>query len=325
MHRTVHVKPTRGRPILLSLGIGLLIAALLLLMPMPDMSRLFGYGMDFLHAPFFALFAFLLDQKRRRHQHENFCNLFFFWILLLILALGLEAAQSWVGRDSNWHDGLANILGITAGILFSFSHAMGNLSRKWLPRLLAILLIIAGCLYGVRGIWDTLQARYDFPVLADFESTDELLRWQTREAQLTQSSKHAVTGKFSGRLVLGVGRYPGVSIELPANDWSVYRWLKIDIVWPNKNSSSHVPHRVPKTLALRLKLEDQGPSNSIDDRFESTVLIHPGNNQIKIPLTEIANGPDNRLLRLDAMSTLSLFVTDLKNSRTLFIDQIRLE
>ena len=325
MHCTVHIKPTRGRPILLSLGIGLLIAALLLFWPMPDMSRLFRYGMDLLHAPFFALFAFLLDQKRRRHQQENSYKIFFFWILLLLLALGLEAAQSWVGRDSNWHDGLANILGVTAGILFSFSHAMANLSRKWLPRLLAILLIIAGCLYGVRGIWDTLRARYDFPVLADFESTDELLRWQTREAQLTQSREHAVTGKFAGKLVLGVGRYPGVSIELPDNDWSVYRWLKIDIVWPNKKKPLRVPRSVLKTLALRLKLEDQGPSNSIDDRFESTILIHPGMNRIKIPLTEISNGPVNRLLRLDAMSTLSLFVTDLKNSHTLFIDRIRLE
>ena len=325
MHSTVDVKLSRGRPILRYLGIGLLIALLLLLWPVPEMSRLFRYSMDLLHAPFFALFAFLLDQKWRRHQKGESYTLFFFWILLLILAIGLEAAQSWVDRNSNWRDGLANLLGITAGILFSFSCVTAKKNHKWLSLLFAILLIITGSLYGIRGIWDTLQARHDFPILADFESADELLRWQSREAHLAQSRQHATTGNFSGRLALGIGRYPGVSIELPANDWSAYQWLELDIVWPNKNDSSPIPHTAPKTLALRIKLEDEGPNNSIDDRFESTILLHSGKNRIQIPLAEITNGPVNRLLCLDAMSTLSLFVTNLKNPQTLFIDRIRLE
>ena len=78
-------------------------------------------------------------------------------------------------------------------------------------------------------------------------------------------------------------------------------------------------------LALRVKLEDRGPSESISDRFESTIELHPGKNRIHIPLEEIANGPKDRTLRLDAMSKLSLFVPHLKTTEVLFVDRIRLE
>ena len=144
MHSTAESELMKETSLLRYLVVAFSIALLLLLWPMPEMSRFFGYGMDLLHAPFFALFAFILDQKRRRLQKEIFYKLFFFWVLLLTLAICLEAAQSWVGRDSNWHDGLSNILGITAGILFSDSYSVARFYSKWTTRLLGTLLIIFG-------------------------------------------------------------------------------------------------------------------------------------------------------------------------------------
>lgn len=325
MHSTAESELTKEKSLLRYLVIALSIALLLLLWPMPEMSRFFRYGMDLLHAPFFAVFAFILDQKRRRLQNERFYKLFFFWLLLLILAMCLEAAQSWVGRDSNWHDGLSNILGITAGIFFSFSCSTQRFYSKWITRLLGILLIISGSLYGFRGMLDTLQAQVDFPVFADFESNHELLRWQIRDASLVQSRQHATSGNFSGKLVLRAGRYPGVSIELPVNDWSTYKHLKFDVVWSPQNESSPVIESRTHRLALRIKLEDREPSEFISDRFESTIELHPGKNYIQIPLVEIANGPENRLLRLNAMSKLSLFVPNLKTTESLFVDRIFLD
>ena len=96
-------------------------------------------------------------------------------------------------------------------------------------------------------------------------------------------------------------------------------------MWSPQNESSPVIESRTHRLALRIKLEDREPSEFINDRFESTIELHPGKNYIQIPLVEIANGPENRLLRLNAMSKLSLFVPNLKTTESLFVDRIFLD
>ncbi len=325
MNSTVPRKSLRDRSLTQYIILAVTVALLLLLWPMPDLHRLFRYGMDLLHAPFFAIFAFILDQKRRGLQKESIYKLLISWVILLILAVSMEAAQSWVGRDSNWHDGLSNILGITAGILFSFSFVAGKFWIKWIARFFGILMILSGSLYGIRGMLDTLKAHHSFPLLADFESNAELLRWESRNAILVCSRKFSSAGIFSGKLTLVPGRYPGSSIELPSKSWSNYQNIEMDITWPVPDDSASANHRTPKHLPLRIKLEDNGPNKMVSDRFESTVLLYPGKNRIQIPLRKVIHGPKDRLLDLKSMSRLSLFVSDLKSPQVIYLDQIRLD
>ena len=315
----------KAKPFAYYLVYAVCLALILLLCPLPQMNRLFRYGMDLLHTPFFTIFAFFLDQKRRKETNNHIFHLFLFTILLCILAVGLEAAQSWAGRDTSWHDGLSNILGIFAGVLFSRGCATKRKHQRWFVRSLGVLLLISGSIYGLCGALDTLQAEVEFPILADFETQNELLRWEMNDAYLMRSGQYAISGEFSGKIVFKHGHYPGVSMELPRGDWSAYRSLTFGIAWPSNGHLAEIDQNEKKRLTLHVKLEDDGPSDLFHDRFESKHALHPGKNRIRIPITKIAGGQINRPLRFDRMKKLSLFITDSKNTQVLFIDGIRLE
>ena len=321
-----HSRRSNG-PLLRTLAGGLAVAVLLLLWPVPEMSRAFRYGMDLLHAPFFTILAFGFDRKRIEYQQTTALDYrIVFWIVLMLLGGSLEIAQAWVGRDSNWHDGLANLMGITAGMLFSASYDAQMTPRKWLQATIGLLLNLGASFYGIRGLWDTIAARRDFPMLANFESSTEWMRWHARDAQLTSSRQNTTLGKQSGKLELGIGRYPGASLELPPNNWSPYQTLAFDIIWEPRKGRAHTEkHGNPVTLPLQIKLEDQGPNDAFENRFESTILLSPGKNRVRIPLEKIRNGPVDRPLRLDDMFRFSLFTVNLQNPETLFLDQMRLE
>ena len=62
--------------------VGCVLAIFLMLCPMPELNRFLRYGMDLLHAPFFALLAFFLDQKRRKHPQGMSAPVL--WTLLLL-------------------------------------------------------------------------------------------------------------------------------------------------------------------------------------------------------------------------------------------------
>ena len=324
MHRFTRSTTQNERFFIYYLAVAVFIAMLLLLCPMPEMGRFFRYGMDLLHAPFFSAFAFFLDQKRRARRNENVLHPVLFGVLLCALAVGLEAAQSWAGRHTTWHDGLSNILGVLAGMLFSADYSKERHQRKLVTRLVCILLLISGSIYGVCGVWDTLQAQLKFPVLADFETQNELLRWETKNASLVRSRQYATSGHFSGAVILEHGRYPGVTMELPAGDWSAYQSLNLDIVWPVSDHHAPISQNPNYRFALQIKIEDDGPCDSFKDRFEETLMLRAGRNQIQIPLAKIVDGPVNRSLRLNRMRRLSLFTTESINRQVLFIDGIRL-
>jgi len=326
MDRSTKPNSQPETPLRYYLAFAICIALLLLLCPMPEMSRMFRYGMDLLHAPFFAILALFLDQKRRKRKQNGFIQGLLFWIFLCILGAALEAIQTMAGRDTNWHDGLSNLLGVTAGLLFSCAlSATDRLYLKYFGCIAGVLMLLLGSIYGLYGVWDSLQAKIEFPTIADFETHRELLRWEMSDAILAQSRQHATSGDFSGNITLQAGRYPGVSIELPPGDWSAYRYLTLDIMWAKNNTFSLTNREESANLALRIKLEDDGPSDSFQDRFESTVALQPGQNRIRISLEEIANSPAARSLNLNRMKRLSLFLNKSNSSQILFIDQIHLE
>ena len=304
-----------------SLIFGCVLAIFLMLCPMPELNRFLRYGMDLLHAPFFALLAFFLDQKRRKHPQGISGPVL--WTLLLLLGLLLESAQMWFGRDSNWHDGLSNVLGIFAGLFISSAQYSKTAAGKLVGHLIALSLIAVASFPGARGVWDALEAKRVFPQLANFESSSELLRWKAREANLTRSREHTIGGNFSGRLALRPGRYPGASLELPQITWRGKDSLTFGVIWNPDLSKQETD--VPPTLRLHLKLEDGGPSELSADRFETTVLVKPGENKFHVSIEDIRHGPIQRTLDLDEMVLFSVFVTNLEESTLLFFDDIRLE
>ena len=114
-----------------------------------------------------------------------------------MLGAALEAIQTIAGRDTNWHDGLSNLLGITAGLLFSYAlSATDRLYLKYCGYIAGMLMLLFGSIYGLYGVWDSLQAKIEFPTIADFETHSELLRWEVSDAILLQSRQHATSGDW---------------------------------------------------------------------------------------------------------------------------------
>jgi hypothetical protein len=71
-------------------------------------------------------------------------------------------------------------------------------------------------------------------------------------------------------------------------------------------------------------IKDRGVA-SFTDRYNRELLIHPGYNEIRIPLEEIEDAPANRQLDLSSIHIIHLFIIEPQQPMILYIDDLSLE
>ena len=90
--------------------------------------------------------------------------------------------------------------------------------------------------------------------------------------------------------------YTGIIAQDIYPHWAGYRILHFDIY-----SESAQAQR------LLLRIDDTKYNKRSDDRFNLEIDVNPGENEFKIPLDEIARGPENRMLDLSSIKRIVLF------------------
>ncbi len=152
-------------------------------------------------------------------------------------------------------------------------------------------------------------------MLFDFEIEDEmnLLDW-TCHQWFERSPEHATSGRYSLRMILPPGRYPGVYFKEVYSDWSNYRFLKMDLYSPAEDA-----------FIFHIRIDDEKSEWEYADRFDMNFEVKKGKNTISIPTDAIKTNINPRPLDLRNIKRFMLFVPDNRLKRELFLDNVRLE
>jgi hypothetical protein len=152
-------------------------------------------------------------------------------------------------------------------------------------------------------------------VLFDFESDEELnrLNWECHK-WFELSDKHATSGRYSLKVSLPQGRYPGINFKEIKTDWSNYHYLKMDVFNPlNEEFNFHV------------RIDDNKSGLEYANRFDINFALNPGMNHISIPTDLIRTNIHHRPLNLKEIKKMIVFTYNNSKQRDLYLDNIRLE
>ena len=222
---TIH---NRGR---IAVRLGLIAAlAAMQLVPLPFPGRTYAALMNLVHAPVFAVLAYLVyglsAQKPpwgdRRNPGIWAATV---WLLLVGMGCCTEWIQQFTGRAPSLHDAVANGLGAAAGLAWAHyrtigeAHHWGDIedstalarprrgARLTLPVVGAIPLVVASVMPLVT-LADVCLAHWQMPLLASFEHRTEIYRWKTHDATAKRVAHHVTHGAWSMRVDFGMSKYP---------------------------------------------------------------------------------------------------------------------
>ena len=150
--------------------------------------------------------------------------------------------------------------------------------------------------------------------LFDFESETEFeyLDWECHK-WFELSDKYSTSGIHSLQMTLPPGQYPGIYFKDIENNWSGYRFFKMELFNPAEPFTFHV------------RIDDKKNGWEYADRFDQNFKIQKGMNQISIPLDSVKANVTARSLDLKSIKRVMLFVPGNDRKRTFYIDNIRLE
>ena len=248
------------------------------------------------------------------------------YVAAFLFTLGIsfmsELVQIITPRDASIKDFFLNSLGssvfLGAGLLWAnqeFSKRYGSWHKRLRFIFAAVTIIL--CVFAVRPLVliaiDEIQKKESFPVIASFETKRELKRWEGGNNDLRLSQEHVKDGQYSLRVALAPGKYSGIHIAHPPNDWRGFNSFDFTVF----NQSE-------KSLNIMLKIFDWEHNYEYSDRFNRLIRLKPGENNISIPFRDIASAPEKRKMRMDKIGQVSFFVRDLKEKQILYFDNIRL-
>jgi len=280
----------------------------------PDVlsSILLKNAWNFGHIIFFAVLMLLAQTLRPLVHWQS-------WLCVTLLAIGvgiaIEFVQRFVGRDSSWDDVLHNLFGVWLGLFWGQKPTRS----VWLLRCISLLLVTPAFWLVIYSAMAEMLMREQFPLVNSFESRFELEQVHAHPlfAKTQQVDSLHTQGAYSLQVEFGTLKYAGLSLIGPYGDWSGYQFLQMDFY----NAESE-----PLELVLKISdtTHDKG-TNRFDDRFNRKVVLIQGWNHISIDLNDVRRAPRTRVMQMDKISGLALFVMQLPKSRVIYWDNIRLQ
>jgi VanZ family protein len=277
----------------------------------PIVNALWNAG----HIPLFGLAALLWLRFRERRKSRSFKTATA-EILILGTGLGLaiELLQWLTGRMFSPSDILRNTCGLLLALAF-YPHRHSGLPRCWRGRLRAAAIVLT--LAVLAPLWaavaDRVIRHYQYPVLSDFETPLESLRW------LSTARTRIIEGEHSRVLEVTMRPRSGYStLDLMDfhGDWSQSRALALQI-----NSTAGTARRL--TLRIHDRKHERGVQ-AYADRYNKSFELAPGWNRLVIATDEIKNAPADRAMDLTQIVNMQLFTSGLAREWTFHIDNVRL-
>lgn len=266
---------------------------------------------NFGHILFFALLLLLIQAFKPFVHWQQ-------WLLVTIGAIVvggvIEFAQHFVGRNSSLDDVVHNVFGVWLGLFW------GQKST----RLISLLRFMSACLIAP-ALWLVIDSgsadlvmRKQFPQLNSFESRYELqqLRANNRQVKISHTQQFSAHGKSAAHIMLTTDTYAGVSLTTSFGDWGSYAALSMDIYNPDSE---------PLVLVVKISdyAHDRG-ENNVNDRFNRRIMLMKGWNQVQIDLNDVRIAPEKRAMKMNEISSITIFAAQLAVKRSFYLDNIRL-
>jgi hypothetical protein len=280
-------------------------------------SLLISSILDFGHIPLFmmitAMVLWVLDW--RRWPVTSLKNYILAGIIAFGLSLITEILQQYVpGRSFEIRDIASNLVGSSVFLLMFYQYKRHmQLDRRLTIICIACLLLLCAGVPVLTSLMEELRARGDFPLLASFETRWEMKRWMF-DGSVDRSTLHATHGKRSLQVNLAPGLYPGASLINAHLSWKGYDALLFD---------AFLKGNTP--LALTVRINDLAHTEAYEDRYNRTFILVPGENLLTIDLSEVEHAPKGRLMAMEHIGLLRIFSYELKEQRTVYFDNFRLE
>jgi hypothetical protein len=151
--------------------------------------------------------------------------------------------------------------------------------------------------------------------LFDFESDEELkqLNWECGK-WYELSEENVTSGKYSLKVSLPPGQYPGICFRGIKENWSECRYLRMDVFNPaNEKVNFHI------------RIDDNKSGLEYANRFDTNFELKQGLNQISIPVDSIRTNLHHHPLNLKRIKWMIVFSINNSKQREFYLDNIRLE
>jgi hypothetical protein len=281
-------------------------------------SRIIDESLSFGHLLLFgvvALVALKILNQGNRLCREN--NLYVrAWVITSSLGALTEFIQAFIPyRHFRVGDILTDALGAAIFLTLDYSF-LKEVSQKSivLMRTGAVVLIILRAYPIIAATIDSWEMGRNFPLLSSFESLSEMSRWSSKDSVLKRSKFHATNGEYSLKVTLLPGEYPGISQDYLPHDWRGYSYLSFDVYLEGSSP-----------LDISLRINDRKHNEEYNDRFNKSFTIEPGEKHLRIDLAEVRKAPQGRKMSMADINVMCIFSYKLKETRTLYFDNFRLQ
>jgi predicted MPP superfamily phosphohydrolase len=152
-------------------------------------------------------------------------------------------------------------------------------------------------------------------ILFNFESDSDLekLNWECHKwFELTE--ENATSGKYSLKVSIPPGQYPGISFQKIKRNWSDARYFGMDVFNPSE-----------ERVTFHVRIDDNKSGWEYADRFDINFELKQGLNHILIPTDSIRTNIRHRPLNLKRIERMLVFIPNNPKRREVYIDNIRLE
>jgi len=276
---------------------------------------------DFAHVVAFGvvtvLFALVLDVRSRATFRGRVGATCLAAGAALALGAIVEVAQAATGLHGDPWDAVRDGGGAFSVALILVAIGPGISRRLRVTLAGAAIVVLAAFMYPLFvALHDEARARTQFPVLASFETRNELSRFNFSEG--VRSRIVSITDD-KGRTISAVqlhfptGKYPGFELRYFPRDWQGMRAL--ELMFMN-------PESTPTEIAVRI--DDVAYRFYWYDRYNRSFPLSPGLNRIEIPLADVTTAPRDRRFDLARVHSLLVFAVDLKQPRSIIIGPITL-
>ena len=279
-------------------------------------SRIFILVWDLGHILLFLLVVVLLFRLPFVTQKKLPVQILLVFSIAIFFAVLTELLQSGINRTPALTDVRKDILGAFIGSLIVYREKYQ--SNKTFRVLTFITVVVCG--YEIHPLVKTLVDEYDMlktkSILSNLEARFEDERWKGN-SEYKLSSDYVLEGKRSLKVTFNTDEYNSITLKYMYRDWSGKNSLHWSIYYLKDD-----------ILMLNVRINDYfhlQNNNRYNDRFNKEIFLAKGWNHIKIPIDDIENSPQGRKTNIKNMQSIGMFVTNLSEPSTIYIDNVYLD
>ena len=273
-----------------------------------DMGHFFAFGI-------LALFCYRVLRAHLNQKNAYLAAIAFSAVLVLMI----EAIQPWFGRTAAFGDIFTSYLGIITfiSLLFVWHNPLKKKWQKWGHIALVIFIVVSVIAPAINAWYGILWRLQQGPNLGQFEHKVELQFWQANEvgrnaAQIMRSTDVAHDGQYSLKVMAGTTNWSGTTYNAEHANWQPYKTLSFYVYNPGD------------TLKLTVRIDDDGDTWMMSNRFNKSFHLQKGWQNISIPIEEIADGPKHRKMNMRAIQRVLFFISKKSKTRVFYLDDVTL-